>query len=323
MAAVVTAASLLAGCGSSSATAGGLGETAGAGSQRKKITALLKGSETSESNMIYGKAIKDFCQQKGLDCEIELVPTDADYITKLQLYINSNSLPDIYGCANGSLSAAAQEIDAMVNIGEELKKIGKYDSMNQAIIDFLTDAKDGQMYLMPNALYAEYFAYRKDTFGQYGLEVPKTWDEFLNVCKVLKDNGEIPLIVGGKENWQLMRYLSFAPWRVTHDGFITGYISGEDSFEKNEAAKAGAGLLYTLGTEGYFQPGFLSTDNTANGELFYGGTGAMMYSGSGDIAKADELYGNGQLGFFPVPDVDGMENMETNVPPSRRICLCL
>ncbi|SCI42162.1 Maltose-binding periplasmic proteins/domains [uncultured Clostridium sp.] len=314
LAAVVTAASLLAGCGSSSATAGGLGETAGSGSQRKKITALLKGSETSESNMIYGKAIKDFCQQKGLDCEIELVPTDADYITKLQLYINSNSLPDIYGCANGSLSAAAQEIDAMVNIGEELKKIGKYDSMNQAIIDFLTDAKDGQMYLMPNALYAEYFAYRKDTFGQYGLEVPKTWDEFLNVCKVLKDNGEIPLIVGGKENWQLMRYLSFAPWRVTHDGFITGYISGEDSFEKNEAAKAGAGLLYTLGTEGYFQPGFLSTDNTANGELFYGGTGAMMYSGSGDIAKADELYGNGQLGFFPVPDVDGMENMETNVP---------
>ena len=304
LAAVVTAASLLAGCGSSSATAGGLGETAGSGSQRKKITALLKGSETSESNMIYGKAIKDFCQQKGLDCEIELVPTDADYITKLQLYINSNSLPDIYGCANGSLSAAAQEIDAMVNIGEELKKIGKYDSMNQAIIDFLTDAKDGQMYLMPNALYAEYFAYRKDTFGQYGLEVPKTWDEFLNVCKVLKDNGEIPLIVGGKENWQLMRYLSFAPWRVTHDGFITGYISGEDSFEKNEAAKAGAGLLYTLGTEGYFQPGFLSTDNTANGELFYGGTGAMMYSGSGDIAKADELYGNGQLGFF----------METNVP---------
>lgn len=52
--------------------------------------------------------------------------------------------------------------------------------------------KDGQMYLMPNALYAEYFAYRKDIFGQYGLEVPKTWDEFLNVCKVLKDNGEIP-----------------------------------------------------------------------------------------------------------------------------------
>lgn len=122
LAAVVTAASLLAGCGSSSATAGGLGETAGSGSQRKKIKALLKGSETSESNMIYGKAIKDFCQQKGLDCEIELVPTDADYITKLQLYINSNSLPDIYGCANGSLSAAAQEIDAMVNIGEELKK---------------------------------------------------------------------------------------------------------------------------------------------------------------------------------------------------------
>lgn len=45
--------------------------------------------------------------------------------------------------------------------------------------------------------------------------------------------------------------------------------------------------------------GLLSTDNTANGELFYGGTGAMMYSGSGDIAKADELLRQWPAGIFP------------------------
>ena len=27
--------------------------------------------------------------------------------------------------------------------------------------------------------------------------------------------GEIPVIVGGSDAWQLMRYLSFSPWRVT------------------------------------------------------------------------------------------------------------
>ena len=40
----------------------------------------------------------------------------------------------------------------------------------------------------------------------------------------------------------------------------------------------------------------------------------MWYSGSGQITQASEMYKNGQLGFFAVPDVDGQENMETNVP---------
>ncbi len=29
---------------------------------------------------------------------------------------------------------------------------------------------------------------------------------------------------------------------------------------------------------------------------------------------AEEMYDNGQLGFFPVPDTEGMDNMSTNVP---------
>ncbi|MFR3667757.1 MAG: hypothetical protein ACLTVV_08420 [Ruminococcus sp.] len=64
------------------------------------------------------------------------------------------------------------------------------------------------------------------------------------------------------------------------------------------AAKEGADLLYTLGTEGYFQGGFLSTDYTAAADLFFGGNGAMWYSGSGQITQASEMYKNGQLGFF-------------------------
>ena len=40
----------------------------------------------------------------------------------------------------------------------------------------------------------------------------------------------------------------------------------------------------------------------------------MWYSGSGQITQASDMYKNDQLGFFAVPDVDGQENMETNVP---------
>ncbi|MCQ5187688.1 hypothetical protein, partial [Streptococcus parasanguinis] len=73
-------------------------------------------------------------EEKGLEApEFELVSSDADYVTKLQLYINSNALPDIYGCANGALSSAAKDIDAIVNIGDELERIGMKGDMNGAV----------------------------------------------------------------------------------------------------------------------------------------------------------------------------------------------
>lgn len=319
LAGVLAVSAALTGCGSgnSSETSGSDSDKAseGGNGERKKITALLRCSETSTKYIILKKLLTEFSEEKGLEePEFELVSGDADYVTKLQLYINSNSLPDIYGCANGALSAAAKDIDAMVNVGDELERIGMKDDMNGALYDFFTDADDGNVYLFPESLNCEFFFYRKDIFDKYDLEAPKDWDEFLATCKTLKEKGEIPLVVAGKENWQLMRYLSFAPWRMTKDGFIKGYMDGTETFSDNVAAKSGAELLHTLGTEEYFQGGFLSTDYTAATDLFFGGTGCMWYSGSGQITQASEMYEAGELGFFAVPDVKGEENMDTNVP---------
>lgn len=305
----ITLVATLGACGS------GDNSASGGSKERDRITVLLKDSETSSKYKIFKKLLTEFSEEKGLkEPEFELVSSDSDYLTKLQLYINSDTLPDIYACPNGTLSAAAQDIDAMVNIGEELKNIDMYDDMNAALVDFFKDANDGGMYLFPEGLYCEYFTYRTDIFDKYGLEVPETWDDFLEACKTLKDKGEIPLVASGKDNWVLMRYLSFAPWRMTHDKFITDYINGKDGFEDNVAAQEGTNLLHTLGTKGYFQNGFMAADSNAANDVFFGGTGAMMYSGSGSMFQAEELYKEGKLGFFPVPAVADQENISTNIP---------
>ena len=73
--------------------------TASADSERTKITALLKGTESSEQYLTFDYLLKNFCEEKGLDYEIELVNDQQDYFTKLQMYINSDTLPDIFaGC---------------------------------------------------------------------------------------------------------------------------------------------------------------------------------------------------------------------------------
>jgi raffinose/stachyose/melibiose transport system substrate-binding protein len=171
------------------------------------------------------------------------------------------------------------------------------------------------MYLFPQGLYCEYFMYRKDIFEKAGIkDTPTTWNEFEEDCQKIANTGEIPVITGGSDAWQLMRYLSFSPWRVTGPDFITNYQAGKDTFADNKSAKYAVNLLYDLGTKGYFEPGFASVDFTSACNLFFGGTGAIFYSGSGQIGLAEEMYDKGDLGFFPVPDTDEMDNMSTNVP---------
>lgn len=283
--------------------------------ERTKITALLKGTESTEQFLVFDHLLSEFCDEKGLDYEIELVNDMQDYFTKLQMYINSNTLPDIFGCPNGTLSAACKDIDALVDVGAELERNGYGDKLNGAVRDFLTDEEDGNLYLFPQGLYCEYFMYRKDIFEKAGIEeTPETWEEFKTACEKIAEQGEIPVIVGGSDAWQLMRYLSFAPWTVTGSDFITGYQEGTETFTENQAADYAVNLLSELGTKGYFEPGFASVDFTSACNLFFGGTGAIFYTGSGQIGLAEEMYEAGELGFFPVPSVEGMDNMETNVP---------
>lgn len=283
-------------------------------SDRKTISVLLRSSESGEPYRVWQPLFDEFAEKHNLKVEYELIPNDADYANKLQLYISSNQLPDFYGCANGTFSKAALSSGQLVNVGQELKDMGKFDMLNKAVVDFLTDSDDGNMYLLPQGLYCEFFFYRKDIFEQYGLEIPKTWSDFTKVCEVLKEKNITPVVVGGKDNWQLMRYLSFIPWRVTHDGFIYDYIEGSDSFMQNAYAHAGVELLHDMGTKGYFQIGFTSTNYSDSVNLFFGGTGAMYYAGTGMISNASEMFADGKLGIFPVPDMQGVENISTNVP---------
>ena len=122
LAAIVSASAILTGCGQQPAGGSAApgqetekkteeaasGEEAGAADtgERTKITALLKGTESTEQFQVFDYLLSSFCEEKGLDYEIELVNDMQDYFTKLQMYINSNTLPDIYGCPNGTLSKA-------------------------------------------------------------------------------------------------------------------------------------------------------------------------------------------------------------------------
>lgn len=51
---------------------------------------------------------------------------------------------------------------------------------------------DGRIYGIPAEIQANGIWYNKALFDQCGLEIPETYDELLNCCKVLRENGITP-----------------------------------------------------------------------------------------------------------------------------------
>jgi len=72
---------------------------------------------------------------------------------------------------------------------------------------------DGQEYGVPMYAFREYVYYRKSAFEELGLSVPQTWNEFLEVIKIIKTDGSyIPLALGAKDSWTVYPYNEFMPF---------------------------------------------------------------------------------------------------------------
>lgn len=149
--------------------------------------------------------------------------------------------------------------------------------------------------------------YNRALFAQLGLSVPKTYEEFLEICQTLKDNGIIPLGVGGKDLWHFEYWLNH---------FLrTDVLSREPDF----LAQCSAGqrdwkdpLITDLLTHlnDLFRLGYVdeSWPSTPDGALAYHlaeGQVAMVFSGPWLASGALNIDPTLDLGWFYVPNAAG------------------
>jgi len=320
----------LAGCGGSDGGSNDGGSTAAVsadttaakdgGSQvqssEKHIKIFTNLSEVNVTYAVWEDILKAYQEEVNPDFtwEIEVVSNHDQYLDKLKLYIAGGDMPDIYQIPNGTLSVQLAEEGRMVNIGEELKSMGMYDTYNEGCLDFLK-FDSGDLYLFPDGRYAELFWYWKDTFEACGLEAPTTYNEFLEACNVLKENGFSPITMAGKESWQPLRYVSFMPWVTTNADFINTLKTGEQKYAESEIGMMGANFLYELAKNEYFIRGYGTLGYADNLNTFFNKQAAISYFGPNDMtAEMIEQYNAGNIGYFQVPYVDGQEDDSVNIP---------
>lgn len=152
--------------------------------------------------------------------------------------------------------------------------------------------------------------YNKKYFADNGLEVPKTWDEFITLCQTIKDKGDMsPLVVGGSDVWHIgfLYDLCYANDVLESDpDFIEECYKGEKDFSDPNYQKAVTDLAEVLS---FAQDGWASTPDAQITTFFVNDMSAMMFSGTHMFGQINEAAPDFDYGWFAVPDRDGKINL--------------
>lgn len=149
--------------------------------------------------------------------------------------------------------------------------------------------------------------YNKAIFDRFGLTPPKSFDEFMDICRVLKENGITPLGVGGKDLWHFEYWLNHflrADILSTDADFLARCSAGETDWNDP--------LITTMLTHfndlfrlGYVDEGWPSTPDGSMSHLMAEEQVAMVFSGPWLASDTLALDGEVDLGWFYVPNTAG------------------
>lgn len=278
-----------------------------------------------------GKMLSDLCDRykeevnPDFNYEIELV-SSGDLNTKVATLMASNDMPDAFAYVAGQPLTELIQADKVVNISEELKKMGVEDKITEGTKTLLTGlSSTDDIYDLPLGLNIEGFWYNKEKFEEANVKVPTTWDEFLAACDTLKAAGIQPLSAGGSDRWPLTRLVNAYVVRTMGVDAVHSAIKGDTSFTDQGFVDAAQQLL-NMSEQGYFGEGVTTVDNTTAGNMVLSGEAAMVYNGSWftqDITADTNPAGEEGIGFFSIPVVDESISSATEIPMNCGNILCL
>lgn len=191
LAGVMTAGTMLSGCGRNEAN----------GKVRIEVVQYKQ-----EAVKIFEELEKRFNETHD---DIELVidsPNDAMTILKTRFI--REDYPDIIGIGGDVNYSNFLDSDMLMDISD-------FDGLEDIKEAYLQTDKELEFVPMEGVYAVPYMAnaagvlYNKDLFDEHGWTIPTTWDEFCALCEDIQDAGILPLYFGFKDTWTCL-----APWNA-------------------------------------------------------------------------------------------------------------
>ena len=299
-AAVVVAAALagsaLAGCSSS-----------GGDSGSKTVTFLSWDNKTTMQPMI-----KEFQKENpGYKVEFSFAQPVTGYIQKLQTELGSGTAPDVF--------IITAENKQQIMDGHFAKDLSKESWIsNIATAAKATYTKDGKIYGAATSSWGGGLLVNEDLLAKVGYTgQPKTWQEFLDLCKKLKDAGITPFYEGG-DGIPVSLAALLGLQNKAADGKMDANIwAGKSTFAKSwTPALRTWNELFDQGLESRSVAG-LTGDQVQ--QEFNQGKVAMIGTGSWTPGGIRQAAPNLKFEFWPVPGANGTPYWAGAVSPGYAI----
>ncbi|MEO2258621.1 extracellular solute-binding protein [Paenibacillus amylolyticus] len=145
--------------------------------------------------------------------------------------------------------------------------------------------------------------YNKQVFSDLGIEIPKTYEEFLAVCEKIKASGIMPLYEAGKEGWPLQLYTFSAMASVINkqpdvmDKINAHQVTFDQVPEYVNTLQKQQELLQ----KGYLNEDLFSATLDMSLEAISTGKAAMIFQADWEIDPILTKYPDAQIGMFPLP----------------------
>lgn len=174
-------------------------------------------------------------EELGMEFEVEINPggTEGDNILKTRCA--SGDLPDITNYNSGSLFTALNPKEHFLDITDE-EMTQKFDDTFVSTV-----SQDGRVYGAPfTTTQAGAVVYWKPDYEELGLEVPKTWDEFVANCNALKEAGKSPVYLSAGDTWTTQVLFLGDNYNVLakNPTFAEDFTAGTAKFASDEGALA-------------------------------------------------------------------------------------
>ncbi|WP_208589756.1 extracellular solute-binding protein [Gracilibacillus suaedae] len=261
-------------------------------------------------------------ENPNISVEAEAIPVDG-YRQRISTVAAAQELPDVFFTYAGSFTDQFYNGGLIQPITPLMEEHSDWaDSFLPTGLEAYEYGDNGDTYSAPVGMSStSYLFYNKQLFEANEVEVPETWDQFLDVIHTFNDQDITPIAMGNQ-----------APWvaQSTTFGAIADRVTGTEWF-MNAVEQDGASFTDPVFIEalGYFkqlvdadayQEGANSIDNTQAEQYFAQGKAAMMINGSWTVSSlaasaSEDVIEN--IGVTVVPrieDGEGRANTITGGP---------
>lgn len=270
------------------------------------------------------KMLDEFCEETGLTIELEDIAGD-EMKNKISVDAAADNLPDVWQYWPGCTCKDLADAGALADCSEYLEKSEVIDASQFSDGAMQPCTFDGELLALPRIGASAVMLINTEIFDKYNLEAPETWDELMEVSKVLRENGVTPLNVGSKLG---------NPSHFFYNEIVCQFQQGVEDVRnlmdtskttfETDAMKYAADLIEEMVNAGCFADDVLgSTGDWGPSTVYYDeGYSAMCYTLSWQFPSlSDETIEKSKI--IKMPQIAETDRDDNHIQGTTNDCWCI